>query len=113
MKRIFAWLALTLVALAIGCFLGMAMATVEAQVKVADLPVGGWSEIAGTEIREIRALRLVILDPESGKPAIILRTVQGQPVIILLRPGETEAEGVLDFQAGISSAPRSVVGGGR
>jgi len=104
MKRTLGWIAAIVVGLLIGWLL--AMATVEAQ----ELPLEGW---ASGPTKEIRTERLVIVSPVTGEPCIVLRSVQGQPVIILLRPGETEEKGVLDFLSGNSTSPRSILGGDR
>ena len=54
--------------------------------------------------------RLVIVD-ESANARIILRTIDGEPAIILLRRGEREQKALLDFKAQRTVAPRSIVGG--
>lgn len=53
--------------------------------------------------------RLVISHPD-GTPAIILRTIDGKPVIMLLDEGETEEKGVLDFRAGRAQGAKRVLG---
>jgi len=58
--------------------------------------------------------RLVIIDPATKRPRIILRTIDGMPAIIFLYSNfETEAKAVLDFRSGRTTEPKSIVGGGR
>lgn len=88
-------------AMALMSYLGLGHHNAEAQ----DLPVEYVDHWDGIK-------RLVIYR-DDGTPAIILRTISDQPVIILLRPGETEEEAELDFYSNRTTSPRSIVGGDR
>jgi hypothetical protein len=76
----------------------------EVNLPVASLPVS--SEMAHQTIWH----RLVVSDPATGEPRIILRTINGHPVIILLEPGDSEAKAVIDFNAGRFNGPKSIQG---
>src|SRR3990167_6610306 len=86
-----------------GCILWLILSVVQEPVAAVHPDPVNWVEL--------NLLRLVIVDPTTGDPRMILRTIDGHPVIILLEQGQTEDQGVLDFYAGTAGQVRRVVGG--
>lgn len=112
MKRFIAQWGGWIISVASAILLGYGLAGMDAKAQV----FGNYDSPAittGDPIMTIVLERLVIIDPATDKPRIILRTIDGMPAIIFLYSDfETEDKAVLDFRLGRTTEPKSIVGGG-